>query len=627
MRDQSVTALLTVGVIGHVNHGKTALVRALTGIETDRLKDEIARGMSITLGFAWCDYARGALDLIDAPGHEDFLRAMVAGTTGARAVLLVVSATEGFGRQTLEHLQIAELLGIGAGVVAVAKADLLAPDGEGSVRAEIDATLRDTILAEAPVVFCSAASGAGLEDLHQALESLLPGSAHGDAGAFLPIDRVFTLPGAGTVVTGTLQGGALATGAELVLLPSGRRAGIRQIQVHGQTVDTAPPGGRVAVNLRGVAVEEVAAGEVLCTPGTFSATRQVDVRLSVLADSPRPLKHLDQVRVMWGARQDIASVRLLEDRIIAPGTSGLAQLKFTNPVVAFADQRAVLRRLSPAQTLGGVIVLDPEAPPSRGKPAARIALLAAVEDGYLIEIAAALAARDGGVVSVAEIARLGRRSEGDVRHRLAQTFEALDAARIVPRRAVADARDAYLARLAAAHAETPARAFVAVGRVRDALTRTLSRDLVAHAEHQLSQAGAIQLQGAQVALPGHDPLAVLSPQDVEHLSQIEAALLEGGLAPGTVDEPDHDLLAFLIEADRAVSLRNHALRQNLVFHPAALQAAGDALRTHFPPPTTFTTGEARAALATSRKFIVPVLEYLDTQGVTERQGDVRQLSA
>ena len=226
--DNSVSpGALTLAVIGHVNHGKTALVRALTGIQTDRLKEEIQRGLSITLGFAWRAYPGGDVDLIDAPGHEDFIRAMISGATGARAVMLVVSATEGLARQTWEHLSIAALLGIETGVIAVTKADLLAPAAEAALRESLAKALAHTVLAEAPIVFCSSVSQLGLAELHAVLADLaarrttpapLP-------GAFLPIDRVFTVAGAGVVVTGTLQGADLITGSEAVLLPSGRRVG------------------------------------------------------------------------------------------------------------------------------------------------------------------------------------------------------------------------------------------------------------------------------------------------------------------------------------------------------------------------------------------------------------------
>lgn len=626
-------AALTLVVIGHVNHGKTALVRALTGMETDRLKAEAERGLSITLGFAWCGGPGAGLDVIDAPGHEDFIRAMVIGATGARAVLLAVSATEGFGRQTREHLQIATLLGIRTGVVAVTKADLLAPEEEGAALAGIAAELRGSVLDGEPVVLCSAVSGRGLRDLQAALESLAARTLRPEPlpGAFLPIDRAFTITGTGTVVTGTLQGGPLTTGGAVVLEPSGRKASLRQIQVHGEPVEAVTPGGRVAVGLRGVASDAVKAGEVLCTVGAFQAAQQVDAEVSVAATAARPLKHMDQVRVLWGARYDTATVRLFGDKAIAPGGRGLVQLRFAHAVIAYAGQRAILRRLSPAETLAGLVVLDPLARASRGRPGERLQILEAVAAGDLGRLATGLAARDGGLASVAEISRLSRRSKDEVVRSLAANFAVLDDGRLALRRALAATREAYLGHLAEAHRLAPERAAAAVGLIRNRLAQDVPRDLVSLVERALAAAGEIRLHGGEVALPGHDPFAALSSEAAQRLARLEADLRAGGLIPpapsalGSGGSDEQSLLDLLIASGRAVSLYNGALRQTLVFHEAALQAGFGDLRTAFPCPRDFTTGEARAALRTTRKYIVPVLEYFDAQGFTVRRGDVRQV--
>ncbi len=623
---------LTLAVIGHVNHGKTALVRALTGMETDRLKEERARGLSITLGFAWHDYAKGGLDLIDAPGHEDYLRAMVSGTAGARAVLLVVSAVEGFGRQTLEHLQIAGLLGITEGVVAVTKSDLLSPEGEAAVRDQIAATLAGTLLVEAPVVFCSALTGAGIPELHEALEALIARATQPEAlaGAYLPIDRAFTVDGTGTVITGTLLGSRLTLPAEAVLQPSGRRVSLRQIQRHGQSHQSAEPGGRVAVNLRGISAKDIKSGEVLCTPDCFASTLQVDAWVSLAADQSRPLKHMDELRVMWGARQDVATLRLYGDKVIVPGGTDLVQLRFASPVIAYAGQRAVLRRPSPAETVGGLIVLDPEAPAARGKTTSRRLLLEAVLKGDVGQVAAGLAERDRDIVSLAEAARLSRCSTDEVAEFLAADYVDLDAGRLAKRTALQQIRDAYLEHLTAAHAQAPARASHSV----NALRATLAghRDMISHVERGLSAAGEIALTGDQVALPGYDPLAALPPETLQRLDEIEAefratglAAPHAGLLTGWPAE-DQNLVGLLTDLGRLIALRNDALRQTLYLHPSALDAALAVLTAAFPPPCEFTTGEARAALATTRKFIVPVLEALDRRRETVRRGDMRRVT-
>lgn len=622
---------LSVAVIGHVNHGKTALVRALTGIETDRLAEEKARGLSITLGFAWRDYPAGTVDFLDAPGHEDFIRAMVMGATGARAALLVVSATEGFGRQTREHLRVAQLLGLQAGVVAVTKADLLADGVEAGVRARIAAELEETFLAGEPVIFCSAQTGAGLDALHEAVEALIGRCPEADPapGAFLPLDRAFTVAGSGTVVTGTLQGGPLSAGAPAVLMPSGRPVTLRQLQVHGQTVEAAAPGGRVAAGLRGVSVDDVPPGEMLCEPGALSPSLLVDVALTLSPESARPLKSGDEVRVMWGARQDLAKVRLMDDGPLAPGGRGLAQLRFPAPVAAFAGQRAILRRPSPAETIGGGVVLDPVAPKLRGGLDARRDLLAAAAAGDLARIADRLGARDGGVVSAHEAARLSRRTPDEVRGALA-AFETLGPDLLAAPGTVAEARGAYLARLAAAHGRAPGRTWTQVGAVRGHLARTTSRELLDHVERRLVAEGAIRLSGGQVRLTSHDPLAVLPPAALARLRELEGQVRQGGVTPPDVGalatgSEDTALVELLVDLGALVALRNHALRQTVVFHARALDDALANLRAAFPPPTEFPTGAARAALGTSRKFIVPILEFLDARGDTVRDGDVRRI--
>ena len=623
---------LSVAVIGHVNHGKTALVRALTGIETDRLAEEKARGLSITLGFAWRDYPAGAVDFLDAPGHEDFIRAMVMGTTGARAALLVVSATEGFGPQTREHLRVAQLLGLQAGIVAVTKADLLDDGAEAGVRAHIAAELDGTFLAGEPVVFCSALTGAGLDGLNDAIAALVRRSpaAAPAPGPILPLDRTFTVAGSGTVVTGTLQGGPLHVGAAAVLMPSGRPVTLRQLQVHGETVELAAPGGRVAVGLRGVAVDGAPPGEVLCAPDALTTSLLVDIELTLSPDSARALRSGDELRVMWGARQDMAKVRLLGEGPLAPGDRGLAQLRFATPVAVFAGQRAILRRPSPAETIGGAVVLDPVAPRLRGPVEARRGLLAAAVAGDLADIADRLATRDGGVVSPREAARLSRRPLDEVRAALG-AFETLGPDLLAAPGAIAATREAYLVRLAEAHRDAPNRAWAQVRAVRGAFTRTASGDLLDHVERRLAADGEIRVSGGQVRLASHDPRAALPPAALARLRELERQVREGGVTPpdvGALASPgseDAALVELLVDEGVLVSLRNHALRQTLIFHTAAFDEALSNLRVAFPPPVAFATGAAREALGTSRKFIVPILEFLDARGDTVRDGDVRRI--
>jgi selenocysteine-specific elongation factor len=371
-------------------------------------------------------------------------------------------------------------------------------------------------------------------------------------------------------------------------------------------------------------------GEVLCTPGVFPSSQRIDAEIELAPDAARPLRSGDEVRVLWGARQDLARVRPFRGAL-EPGGAGLVQLRFASPVPVHAGQRLLLRRPSPAATLGGGRVLDPAAPQLRARTLeARRDLLAAASDGRLEDIAEALARRDGGAVSVPEAARLSRLPAGEVKARLARTLVRLDDDLFALESAVEAAARAYLDRLAEAHRAHPTQAFAHLGPLRGDLSRTLSRDLVAHVEGRLAAEGEIRIERGRAALKDHDPFATLSPGQLARLAGIEAAFLEGGMTPpdaGVIaGEADSAvLLGLLVESGRLVSLRNHALRQTLVFHLAALDAALRDLAAAFPPPVEFTTGEARAALSTSRKFIVPALEFLDARGDTVRAGDVRQV--
>ncbi len=627
-----------VAVLGHVDHGKTSLVRALTGIETDRLKEEKERGMSIALGFAHRVYPSGNIDFIDVPGHEDFIRTMVAGAAGAGAALLVVSAVEGIARQTIEHLEIATLLGITTGVVAVTKADLLAhsewPNREMSIRAAIAATG----LKGQPIVFCSSATGEGLDVLARHLDDLLCRAPEPPRlpGFFLPVDRVFSSAGMGTVVTGTLLGAGLERGSHAVVAPMGRSVIVRSLQTHGVDQEYVEAGSRTAVNLRNVSRDDIRPGEVLCAPGCYSASAQIDVRLTVSSTAGRALKHLDEVRVLHGSRSATATVRLVRGNCIEPGESDYAQLRFAAPAIAFVGQRAILRRLSPAETIGGAVVIDPVASPARRNDHHRLTILAAAWRGDPHEIADALQGRSGGVVRLADLARLVSQSTEYMLEVLGAAYLDLGAGEIGSRPALAATRDAYLDQLASLHRGEPLQSGFPEARVRQALVGPFSPALVGHAERLLVQEGRVVRTRAGVALAGHDPLAALSHSQRLQFDAIEGALRQGGLKPPDLDElhaeadtdPDtrHTLVELLVASGRAVLLVNHALKQLLLFHVDALAEAGRDLRRAFPFPTQFRTGEAREALKTTRKYIVPVLEHLDAQGLTVRNGDLRHLA-
>ncbi|QPO09361.1 selenocysteine-specific translation elongation factor [Sulfitobacter sp. B30-2] len=612
-------------VIGHVDHGKTALVRALTGMETDRLAEEKARGLSIALGFAHCEMAGGTLDLIDAPGHEDFIRTMVSGASGAQGAMLVVSAVEGVAAQTREHLQIARLLQVPVAVVAVTKVDLIPEAALPARLAEIADTLAAQGVTGAELVPCSAPAAGGTDHLRQVLArrfNALPARA-APMGAFLPMDRAFTLAGRGTVVTGTLLGGALAVGEALTVQPSGAATVVRGLQARGAARERVTAGERVAVNLRGIALEDITRGDVICTGGQ-GATLCMDVWLTVSDTAPRPVKHMQDLRVLWGTAHEVATLRLMGGGQIAPGGAGLGQLRFKRPVVAFAGQAAVLRQLSPAATLAGAVILDPQATAVGAGDRRRLAVMQAAQQQDGTALAAALCAQGRGVALWSDLVRLAR---CDATAALPTGVVRLSPEHIALADDLATVQTAVVATLQRFHTDHPIKQGAALSMLQRV---TPLRGLVPFAQAELVRGGEVVLRDGLVSLARHDPFAALAPQQLARLTEIEESMRAGGTSPPDVrqfDAPeDADLIALMVAQGRLVSLANIALKQQVVFHAATIGQAQRSLAAIFPLPTAFTTSEARTALGTSRKFIVPLLEHLDALGMTLRDGDTRQIA-
>src|SRR5205823_1324692 len=350
-----------VGTAGHIDHGKSTLITALTGIDPDRLAEEKRRGMTIDLGFAhmWLRSGR-EIGIVDVPGHARFMRNMLAGAHGLDAVLLVVAADEGVMPQTREHLEIVDLLEVRRGLIALTKIDLVDDDWLALVIQEVRTALRGTSLEDAGVVPVSALTGAGLPELAAALDGLLEeAEPRRDSGRpRLPIDRVFTMSGFGTVVTGTLVDGTLHVGDELEVMPSGRRVRVRGLQRHNEKAESVGPGNRVAANLSGAEKHELARGDVLAPPGALRPARRVDARVRVLASAPRPVRHGASVLLHTGTAEVSCRVIVLEGDEIAPGAEGWAQLYLERPIAASAQDRFVLRLPSPATTLAGGVFVD-----------------------------------------------------------------------------------------------------------------------------------------------------------------------------------------------------------------------------------------------------------------------------
>jgi len=378
-----------IGTAGHVDHGKSTLVKALTGIDPDRLAEEKARAMTIDLGFAWLTLPSGqSVSVVDVPGHERFIKNMLAGVGGIDAALLVVAADEGPMPQTAEHLAILDLLGVDRGVIVLTKVDAAEEDWLDLVREEVRELVSTTTLADAPIVAVSALTGEGIPMLLETLEDVLasvPGRSGGSVPR-LPVDRVFSVAGFGTVVTGTLSGGEITTGDELRLYPGDRRARVRGLQSHQEKVARALPGRRTAVNLSGITTEEIKRGDVLGPPGIMNPSQRLDARLRLLPDAPVPLKQNDEIDFFTGAAELPARITLLDRERLNPGESAWVQFRFRAPLAVLRNDRFIVRRPSPSETLGGGEIIDPNPPRHRRFRPETIAALETLAAGAPDEI-------------------------------------------------------------------------------------------------------------------------------------------------------------------------------------------------------------------------------------------------
>ncbi|KJS36130.1 MAG: hypothetical protein VR74_14220 [Hyphomonas sp. BRH_c22] len=617
-------------VIGHVDHGKTSLVRALTGMETDTLPEEKARGLSITPGFAYRQFGEVMIDFIDAPGHADFVRAMVSGASGARAALLVISAEDGIQAQTLEHLQIAESLGIHEGIVAVTKSDRLSRTEHAVREAELRMALSGTRFCDAAVIFCSSTTRQGIDALGDALGQLglRTNGAEPFFAAFLPVDRVFVVDGRGTVVTGTLHGASIQADDALVLASNRQSTTIRSIHVRGQESSQANPGERTALNLRGISAIHVKPGDIVHALDAFLPSTQCDVSISLSPRANRPVRHMQQIRVLYGTAHAVASLRLFEGKQLNPGESAFARLRFPADITTFAGQRAIIRSLSPAETIGGAIIIDPLADPNKSNKKRRLETLKAAQLGDTPGIAAALAREHLGMAGIADICRLARSPAAKVRTQLGAMFLDVTDTLVVGTSTAQKVKESYIERLQSYHATNPLKPFAP--RVHMHVPHT-AQALVEFVEAVLVSEGNLVLFGTEAALPTHNPLHCLTAQQQERMVSMARKLKESGLTPPAQDTfiastDDADLLALLIHEGTAIRLTNVSLKQSLVFHSDAIAAAVRTLKSSYPGQTAFATGEARATLNTTRKFIVPILEHLDSQGSTIRIGDTRYMA-
>jgi selenocysteine-specific elongation factor len=630
---------VVVGTAGHIDHGKSSLVRALTGTDPDRLKEEKARGITIDLGFAHWSSGDVHVAFVDVPGHERFVRNMLAGAGGVDAVLLVVAADESIMPQTREHFEICRLLGVTRGITALTKADLVDEETVQLVRLEVADLLKGTPLEPAPIIPVSSRTGEGLDAVRTALVTVAGQAVPRafDGAARLPIDRAFTMKGFGTVVTGTLVSGRIRQDDELLLLPGDRAVKLRGLQVHGERRQEVVAGERTAVNLGGVEVEQVTRGQSLVAPHLFDLSRVIDARLELLA-SARPLKHGARVRFHQGTAELLGRVALLPGEPaegLPPGRHSFARIRLEAPAVLTRGDRFILRAYSPPVTIGGGVVLDPHAPRTGVRSfsaRARFERLAPAGGSRTDDSALALMVEERGAAGLPAAALTARAgiAPGDV----PATIERLQAAGLVD-----DIQGILFApglrRELATGLEALVREFHKAQPLAEGLAREEARErLFAHAAPVLFERVLSDLAGAG-RVTGRDRLSAaghavsLSPREAAARDTIEGELRAGGLKP---TEPAAIAAAHGIAADVCERVLALLVRQKvavkiggLYFHQAALDGLKGEVRAlkTVTPDARVDVASFKERYGISRKFAIPLLEYLDRERVTRRAGEAR----
>lgn len=630
---------LILGTAGHIDHGKTSLVRALTGIDTDRLKEEKERGITIELGFAHLELPGDIqFGIVDVPGHERFVRAMVAGVGGMDLVMLVIAADEGVMPQTREHLEICQLLGVRKGLVALTKCDMVDDDWLQLVTEEVRDYLAGSFLEEAPIVPLSSKTGVGLEDLKTTLGQLAA-EVHEKSvdGPFrLPVDRVFTVAGFGTVVTGTLLSGALRVGDEVEVLPSGLTSRVRSIQTHGRKSEQAEAGQRVAVNLQGIDYADMARGDVIVPRGVFRTTRTVDARLDFLASAPRELKHRATLRLHSATYEVSAQVILLEGDTLAPGASAFVQLRLKGPVLLLPGDFFILRSYSPQVTVGGGVVLDPAPPRRRRRSAQARELLDALGEGVDADKLLLLTQQSllSGLTLEELIIRSGlpaKRAEAALANLLSQGL-LVQAAR-EPRTFLAQEsfhslKSLLLTGLEGYLRDNPLKEGIGKEELKAHIPKRSDLRFFPAVLTALEKEGKVIVDRDLVKMPGHRAAAGAGQAGL--LAELETALQAGGEEPPGIKE-----LAALVGSDEKHVLENLNLlaregrvmkvKADVFYSPQPLQALQEKLVAYLGEKVEITPPQFRELTGLSRKFMIPLLEYFDQIKVTLRVGDKRVL--
>ena len=641
MRAQGA-ALYVIGTAGHIDHGKSTLVQALTGIDPDRLREEKERGMTIDLGFAWLQLPSGReVSIVDVPGHERFIKNMLAGVGGIDVAMLVIAADEGPMPQTDEHLAILDLLGISRGVVAITKSDLVDEEWLELVKVEVEERLAPTSLAGVRLFPVSSVTGQGLRELLTAIDDLLseiPGKRN-ISKPRVPVDRVFTVAGFGTIVTGTLVDGELRAGQEVEILPSGRKSRVRGIQTHKRKVESAPPGSRVAINLASLSTEEISRRDVVTIPGWLKPTKVLDVRLRAIKAAPQPLEHGDELTFHSGAAEAVTKLSLLDVEKLEPGQSGWAQLRLAEPVAVAKGDQFIVRIPSPSSTVGGGVVVDPHPRRHRRFQEQVVESLTTLERGtpeqIVLQQMPPVAPID--LQSLTRRTGLPQEQVHSAMTNLLANGEALllDAAKgsgdakalnnqsiVISAASWAALKDRILSILTAFHQEHPLRRGIPREEIR---SRTgLDARAFGRVEARLMAESAITEDGPLMAREGHQVRFTNTQQ--RHVDDMLAAVREAAASPPPTPELlsrfelDTEVLAALLEQGRLVEVAPEIVLEKQVYDET-VAAVVSMIREN----GSITVATVRDRFNTSRKYALALMEHLDERRITRRTGDERVL--
>ncbi len=628
---------MIVGTAGHIDHGKSALVKALTGVDPDRLKEEQLRGITIDLGFAHLESDGLQIGFVDVPGHEKFVKNMLAGVGGIDCVLLVVAADESIMPQTREHFDICRLLGISRGIVVITKTDLADPDILELVREEITETVRGSFLEHAEILPVSSKTGEGIEELKQALRRVAFSMKERpiDRLLRLPVDRVFSMRGFGTVVTGTMASGSLRKEDEVELVPGGLIAKVRGIQVHGESVDIAVAGQRTAVNLQGLDLSQVARGMSLVTPHLFRVTQILDVRLQLLPSS-RALRNFVKVRFHQGTSEVLARVALLESATLEPGKTELAQLRLDEPAFCLHGDAFIIRQFSPAITVGGGRVLSPLAQKHKVTDRQASMMLQRLESPDLSDkIAAFVAVHRGQVMSFRELHAVLGFPEAELKKRCAEASAAAKIVMVpgplpilVPTGLIESLKKETVALISRFHHENPLLRGISREELRKRRYDGLPQEVFRFCLEQLSDERRVSVQEDMVALYGR--AVQLEPAEVQMKDRIEHLLHQAGCQPPYLSEIPAMLSAEPAEVRKICfwMLKEKILvriAEDLAYHHSTLQEMKARIHERYPSGSSFGVAEFKELFDLTRKYAIPLLEHLDREHFTRRRGSERIL--